>query len=160
MRQKAQKIDLRLKFLHLQDPGMIRRTQREKRQRQENLGLKLIELHLGRKRQENLLVLKNREFLLQECIIEGSGAIFAIGSIHFQPSIDTGEDDFLFIMSIEGGTHLQPNGDFYGSVAGHDYVEVWPGNNIIHNDSDILWNQFPDDDVVVTKILTYDIIDQ
>jgi hypothetical protein len=95
-----------------------------------------------------------------ECIIEGSGAIFAIGSILFQPSIDTGEDDFLFIMSIEGGTHLQPLGTFYGSVTGHDYVDVQPGNSIVHNDPDILWNLFPDDDVVVTKVLTYDIIDR
>jgi len=93
------------------------------------------------------------------CTLTGSGTIFAIGDIWFQPNMSTSPQDFTFIMSLEGWVHIQPNGDFYGSIAGQD-VDLWPNLYIERTDSLDLWDTFPDTDVSIIKILTYDIIDQ
>ena len=87
-----------------------------------------------------------------QCTIEGTGAIIAIGDSFLEPKLTTGPDDFIFIMSVEGGISLQTMGDFYGSIAGNDYVDVWPGNNIIHTDGDDFWNTFPATTLISIRI--------
>jgi hypothetical protein len=47
--------------------------------------------------------------------LTGSGCIIARGDITFQPSISSGEDDFLLVMSIEGKVTFQPSSDMTGS---------------------------------------------
>jgi hypothetical protein len=70
--------------------------------------------------------------------IEGSGCIIAVGDINFQPNMSGNEDDFLFLLSLEGTTTLKPNGDFYGSLAGSAEVELYPGN-------DLTWTETPEE---------------
>ena len=38
--------------------------------------------------------------------------------------------DPIFVMSVEGTTRVQPNGDFYGSIAGSVEIELQPGTSI------------------------------
>ena len=60
--------------------------------------------------------------------INGSGCIIAIGDITFKPNLQSSPNDFIFIMSLTGQVYFAPNGNFYGSVAGHDKVQFQPGN--------------------------------
>ena len=63
------------------------------------------------------------------CTIIGSGCIIAVGDVYFVPKGDVGSpDNFVFIMSVEGTTTLQPSGSFYGAVAGNAEVDLLPGN--------------------------------
>jgi hypothetical protein len=62
--------------------------------------------------------------------ISGSGCIIAVGNIDFQPSIASGEDDFVFVFSITGEVNFQPSGDFTGCIAGDAHVQLQPGNTI------------------------------
>jgi hypothetical protein len=62
--------------------------------------------------------------------ISGSGCIIAVGDINFQPSIASGEDDFVLVMSITGEMNFQPSGDFTGCVAGNVHVQLQPGCTI------------------------------
>lgn len=64
---------------------------------------------------------------VSKCTIIGSGCIIAIGDIFFAPDGDVGsENDFVFIMSIDGTTVLNPSGNFYGSIAGSTIVDLSP----------------------------------
>ena len=64
----------------------------------------------------------------------GPGAIIAIGDIYFAPkSQGGGEENPIFIMSVEGTTTLQPGGDFYGSIAGGVQAELKPGNKVYYS---------------------------
>jgi hypothetical protein len=64
-----------------------------------------------------------------KCTITGSGCIIALGDVYFEPkSTVAREGDFIFIMSVEGTVTLQPNGNFYGAVAGDTDVSLQPGN--------------------------------
>lgn len=58
--------------------------------------------------------------------IAGSGCIIACGDIFFEPNMATNPGDFVFIMSINGTTKLQPGGDFYGALAGNVDVTIQP----------------------------------
>jgi hypothetical protein len=91
------------------------------------------------------------------CNIDGSGAIIALGNIDFGPKIETGEDDFVFLMSIEGTTILNPMNDFYGSIGGNADVRLFPGTNLIWNDPAGVY-EFPQGEYF-GGVLTYDIID-
>lgn len=62
-----------------------------------------------------------------KCTISGSGCIIAIGDIFFLPKIESSPDDFLFIMSLDGTSTIQPDGDLCGAVAGDTEVELKPG---------------------------------
>jgi hypothetical protein len=62
--------------------------------------------------------------------ISGSGCIIAVGDITFQPSIVSGPDDFVLVMSIAGLVEFQPSGNFTGCVAGDSHVQLQPGNTI------------------------------
>jgi hypothetical protein len=56
--------------------------------------------------------------------INGPGAIIAIGNISFSPHVSGA---YIFVMSVEGKVNFQPNGDFYGSVAGDTNINLQPG---------------------------------
>ena len=62
----------------------------------------------------------------KKCAITGSGCIIAVGDVYFKPNMSSDEDDFLFIMSIDGEVNFQPSGNYYGSVAGELLVNGQP----------------------------------
>ena len=66
--------------------------------------------------------------LQPKCTISGSGAIIAVaeGDVDFQPNLLSGEDDFIFILSVEGTVTMKPGGSFYGAMAGIVEVEIQP----------------------------------
>lgn len=66
------------------------------------------------------------------CTLIGPGAIIAIGDIYFEPNIETGMENPIFIMSASGTTTLQPGGDFFGAIAGEISVETQPGTSITY----------------------------
>ena len=86
--------------------------------------------------------------------ISGSGCIIAKGDVTFQPGIDSGPDDFVFVMSIEGTVQMQPNGDFYGSVAGDTEVDLQPNNTLTWREPPAGLN-FPDGTTGSAQIRTY-----
>jgi hypothetical protein len=65
-----------------------------------------------------------------QCNIEGFGILIAVGDIYFEPNIEGGMTDPIFIMSISGTTTLNPGGDFYGSIAGSVEVDLQPGSSL------------------------------
>ena len=65
-----------------------------------------------------------------KCQIVGPGVIIAVGGVYFQPKVPVGMTDPIFIMSVEATTFIQPNGDFYGSVAGSVEVQLQPGSSL------------------------------
>lgn len=67
-----------------------------------------------------------------QCNIDGPGVIIAIGDIYFEPNIEAGMTEPIFIMSVEGTTTLKPGGDFYGAVAGSVEVELFPGTSLTY----------------------------
>jgi len=72
-----------------------------------------------------------------QCTILGSGIIIAVGDIYFEPKTEAGVTDPIFVMSVEGETFVQPQGDFYGSLAGSVEVQLQPGSSINYpQDSD------------------------
>jgi len=91
-----------------------------------------------------------------KCRIVGSGAIIAIGDVLILPSVSHNSDDFIVIMSVEGSAQFQPNGDFYGSIAGAAGVNVQP-NTMIKQSSGEFPLGFPG--TVDPEILTYTIVD-
>ena len=54
-----------------------------------------------------------------KCNIIGSGCIIALGDFYFGPKSGTEPNEFVFIMSATGTLTAQPNGTYYGSMAGH-----------------------------------------
>jgi len=92
-----------------------------------------------------------------KCTIAGSGAMIALGNIDFGPKIQTGEEDFVFLMSVEGMTTLNPMNDFHGSIGGNAKVALFPGTNLIWIDPADAGCEFPEGEFMV-RILTYDII--
>jgi hypothetical protein len=71
-----------------------------------------------------------------KCSIEGFGIIIAVGDIYFEPNIEAGVSDPIFIMSVEGTTTLNPGGDFYGSIAGSVEVDLQPGTSLNYPEGD------------------------
>jgi len=65
-----------------------------------------------------------------KCTLVGSGSVIAIGDIYFKPNTEAGVTDPVFVLSVEGTTSVQPNGDFYGSIAGSVEIELQPGTSI------------------------------
>jgi hypothetical protein len=70
-----------------------------------------------------------------KCTLVGSGSIIAIGDIYFKPETEAGVTDPVFVMSVLGTTSVQPNGDFYGSIAGSVEIELQPGTSINYPES-------------------------
>jgi hypothetical protein len=67
----------------------------------------------------------------KKCTISGSGCIIAVGNVEFKPGrTAASEGDFIFIMSVNDTVILQPNGNFYGALAGNAEVDLQPGNTL------------------------------
>jgi len=84
----------------------------------------------------------------------GEGAIIAVGDLDFQPDLSSGPDHHIFLMSVTGTVRLQPNGSFYGSVAGDVEVTLQPGSFLDGRGGGGGWH-FPP--VFDTQIKTYNI---
>ncbi|UCD21470.1 MAG: hypothetical protein JSW22_05290, partial [Chloroflexota bacterium] len=65
-----------------------------------------------------------------KCTVVGSGVIITLGDFYFEPNTEAGVTDPIFVMSIYGTTHVQPSGDFYGSIAGSVEIQLQPGTSI------------------------------
>ena len=63
-----------------------------------------------------------------KCTLTGSGCIIVVGGIEFQPNLNFSEGDFVFVLSLRGKTYMQPNGDFYGALAGSAEVNIQNGD--------------------------------
>jgi len=70
-----------------------------------------------------------------KCTLVGSGSVIAIGDIYFKPNTEAGVTDPVFVFSVEGTTSVQPNGDFYGCIAGSVEIELQPGTSIYYPES-------------------------
>ena len=97
-------------------------------------GNKDYEIHLN---YATIFVLGNIDFPSDRCTVYGPGCIIAVGDINFQPKMAAIDEpdvkDFIFVMSVEGTVNFQPNGDFYGSLAGNVNVNLQPGCSLIWN---------------------------
>jgi hypothetical protein len=60
----------------------------------------------------------------------GSGCIIAEEDIFFLPHIESGGDDFVLLMSVQGETQLNPQDSFVGAVVGDVRVDLQPGNTL------------------------------
>lgn len=78
-----------------------------------------------------------------KCTFTGSGCIIALGDVYFSPNMQSGEDDFVFVMSVTGDLRAQPGGDFYGSMAGNINIDLQPGHSIIWRPYDVDLINFP-----------------
>lgn len=72
--------------------------------------------------------------------VQGPGVIAAIGDIYFEPNMDSDQGSPVFIISVEGKTHLKPNGDFYGAIAGGAEIELQSGASVTYPE-----DGFPED---------------
>jgi hypothetical protein len=122
------------------------------------------DLQIGQTSQDFTLHLGNQTIFAEgeiwvggKTTITGWGSIIALGDVNFQPDITTSTDNFVFIMSAQGGVTLHPLSTFYGSIAGHDYVDVAPNINVIHNDPEGVGFVFPDVHEIILDVKTYNI---
>jgi len=58
--------------------------------------------------------------------VYGPGCIIAAEDIQFQPSLGTGEEAFILVMSVAGEVNFQPDNDFYGALVGDVRVSLQP----------------------------------
>ncbi len=73
-------------------------------------------------------------YIAPQFTFTGSGCIIAVGDIWFNPQIVSEPGDFIFLMSIDGIVHLNPQSDFYGAIAGNIEVSLQPGVTINYID--------------------------
>jgi len=59
-----------------------------------------------------------------KCTFAGSGCIIAVGGIEFMPNLQCSNTDYILVLSVRGKTYMKPNGDFYGTLAGHAEVDM------------------------------------
>jgi len=65
-----------------------------------------------------------------KCTVQGPGLIIAVGDIKFAPKATIGgEDEPIFILSIDGKALVQPSGTWYGAVAGRTDVNIGNGSD-------------------------------
>jgi hypothetical protein len=63
-----------------------------------------------------------------KCTVQGPGVIIAVGDVDFSPkSVIGGEQDPVFILSIEGSVTVKPSGDWYGAIASNDNIHLGSG---------------------------------
>jgi len=112
------------------------------------------DLDIGQTNQDFILDLNGQSIFCEgsidiggKCMLTGSGCILAVGDVFFSPNVQSGPEDFIFVMSVSGQLQAQPNGEFYGSMAGNVEVLYQPGTTIT-------WTQtagglnFPDGDLL------------
>ena len=94
-------------------------------------------LNIGKTAQNFILDLNGQTIFVEGTLdiggktaIQGSGSIIAIGDVFFSPDISSGEDNYLFTMSVEGTTTLNPGSTYYGSIAGNADIDLQPGITI------------------------------
>jgi hypothetical protein len=90
--------------------------------------------------------------------IVGTGAIISIGDLFFGPKSSSEEDEFLFLMSSEGGLQINPSSNFYGSVAGDVFVDLQPGTDMVWTDPKEAGFEFPS--IQIPRYRTYEIIQE
>ena len=122
------------------------------------------DLDIGKTNQDFTLDLNGQTIFVEgeidiggKCTITGSGCIIAVGAVTFQPNISSEEGDFVFLMSVEGTVTFQPNGDYYGSVAGNVEVTLQPGSSLTLVDPEGAGFEFPSGGVAELDIRTYTI---
>jgi hypothetical protein len=80
---------------------------------------------------------------------DGPGCIIAEGNIGLWPQSTAGyEDEYIFIMSVLGSVDIQPNGSFYGSVAGGGggvSITLQPGAKVSLTSLPLGGLDYPDD---------------
>jgi len=98
----------------------------------------------------NTIYVKGDLLIDASCKLIGSGCIIAEGQIQFKPNLSTASpNDFVFLMSLSDVSYsvqFQPNGNFYGSVAGLINIDLHPGNHLTLTDPPIDGLNFPLDD--------------
>jgi hypothetical protein len=101
-------------------------------------------------------------YIKGKCAIKGPGAIIVRGAIYFEPNIDAGTTDPVFIMSAESISTLKPGVDFYGSVAGNVDIEPYPGTEITYPIGGFGEINFPDlvEDYRVYSIASWEVINR
>jgi hypothetical protein len=121
------------------------------------------DLELGTEQGDFTLNLSNQTIFAEGNIdvggkvtLTGSGSIIALGDIKFAPQMDSGENDFLFILSVSGEVDLQPGGKFWGSVAADGKVSVAPKDLVGHRDPNQGGFIFPGIEPIF-DIITYNI---
>ncbi|TEU03464.1 MAG: hypothetical protein E3J24_03730 [Dehalococcoidia bacterium] len=121
------------------------------------------DLTIGTTNQDFILDLNDQTILVEGALtigykttIAGSGCLIAIGDIFFSPNIASSEDDFLFTVSIEGCTQLNPGSNYYGSIAGNADVTLQPGIQLEWIAPDSVGFELPSGELP-QEILTYDI---
>jgi hypothetical protein len=63
-----------------------------------------------------------------KCTVQGPGILIAVGDVDFSPkSVIGGEQDPVFILSIEGSVTVKPSGDWYGAIASNNNVHLGSG---------------------------------
>jgi hypothetical protein len=67
---------------------------------------------------------------IDKCNIIGPGVIIAVGGVYFAPKSPAGDTDPIFVMSVLSQTEIQPQGDFYGAVAGNVSVTLQPNTTL------------------------------
>ena len=77
-----------------------------------------------------------------KCTIEGPGIIIAVGDVYFEPNIEAGMTEPIFIMSVTGLTNLHPGGDFYGSVAGGIELDLMPGTSVNYPEEENWYSEY------------------
>ncbi len=75
--------------------------------------------------------------------IEGSGVIIAVGDVKLDATVTGDPNNFVFVISIEGTTWFNPNGEFYGSVAGDTEVQLQSNTSITWTDPSGVDLNFP-----------------
>lgn len=66
----------------------------------------------------------------EKCEIVGSGCIIGLADVYFGPKAGTQLGEFVFLMSVGGELKVQPNGPYYGSMAGQ--VDIVKSGMEIH----------------------------
>jgi hypothetical protein len=87
-----------------------------------------------------------------QCTIIGSGCIIAVGDIEFKPNLNCSPDDYILVLSVVGKTYMQPNGDFYGTLAGSSEVHIQNGDAYWNDPSDKDFN-FPTGDYMDGELI-------
>jgi len=99
--------------------------------------------------------------------LHGSGCIIARYDIDFQPNLDTEDENFVLVLSLEGEVQFNPGTSFTGCIAGNAHVQLQPGNTINWVDPEGKGLDFPGVEgggepppVDVVNIETWEIIQQ
>jgi len=95
--------------------------------------------------------------IYDKCTLVGAGSIIAVEYVKFGPKMRSAESDYAFVMCLEGTTDFLPKVSFYGSVWGHDHVEIFSNSEVTYRDSGDVGYELPY--IYFVEMLTYDIMD-